>query len=271
MYQGHFGFTSPPFRESIDPSRLVVLPSRSSVLRRLRYGLEQVGGPALLFGAPGSGKTSVAAMLARAIGGRSVPLAYPAMPAAELLAFLADELDGLERAGGASAPGLHATLRRLRARLDGPAGRGRSTLLIVDEAHLIDDPSTFEALRLLQNVPTRGPSGLMLLIVGAPEVLLKIPPGLADRLSARIALGPLSDLEAEAYLRGRFEASDVSTPLFEPPQVARLNLLADGLPRRLNRLADLALLIAFDEGLPRPDDRCLDLAALEADPALLAA
>ena len=270
MYQDHFGFTTPPFRESIEPSRLVALPSRTSALRRLRYGLEQ-GGPALLFGPSGSGKTAVSTLLARVIGGRTVHLAYPAMPAAELLAFLADELDGLERASGASAPGLHATLRRLRDKLDGPADRGRSTLLVVDEAHLIDDPMSFEALRLLQNVPTQGPPSLMLLLVGAPEVLLKIPPGLADRLSARVALGPLSDLEAEFYIRGRLEAAGADPTLFEPSQIARLNLQADGLPRRLNRLADLALLIAFADGLPRPDDRCLDVAAREADPSLLAA
>ena len=146
-------------------------------------------------------------------------------------------------------------MRRLRKRLSTAALRGERPLLVVDEAHLIDDPSTFEALRAVLNFTTLGPPDLSLLLVGGPELLLRLPPGLADRLTARCLLGPLTEAESATYLQGRLNAAGVSGGFFEEDAIAILHHAADGLPRRLNRLADLTLLIAYADGLKRPDAR----------------
>lgn len=267
MYEEHFGLSARPFGETVDPAAWVALPGREAVVRRLRYGLEHGQGPSLVFGPPGAGKTLLARTLAVAVGGPCAHLTFPAMPAADLLSFLADELG----AGPAADASIGGSLRRLGRRLSSAVAVGERPLLVVDEAHLIDDPSTFEVLRAVLNFTTLGPPDLMLLIVGGPEVLLRLPGGLADRLTARCLLGPLTEAETATYVLGRLSIAGASEPLFLPEALAALHRAGDGLPRRINRLADLALLIAYAEGMSRPDTRAVAIAARETDPDWLAA
>jgi type II secretory pathway predicted ATPase ExeA len=267
LYEAHFGLVRRPFGETADPSAYVAVPGRETVLRRVRYGLEHGQGPALIFGPPGTGKTLLARVLARDLGGASAHLAFPAMPASELLALLAEELG----VGVPGDPSLSGSVRRLRRHLAASAARGERPLVIIDEAHLIDEPATFEALRLLLNFASQGPPDLSLLFVGGPDVLLRLPPALLDRLTAHCLLGPLAESESSAYISDRLAAAGAARPLFDAPALAALHRAADGLPRRLNRLADLALLIAYAEGLPHPDARAVAIAAHEMDFDALAA
>jgi type II secretory pathway predicted ATPase ExeA len=184
---------------------------------------------------------------------------FPALSAADLVAHLSIEL------GGLAAPNhsLQASLRQLRGQLAALATRGQRPLLIVDDAHLIEAVSTFEALRLLLNFATDGPPDLSLLFVGDAELLLEMPPGLANRLATRCLLGPFAAAETSTYVVGRLAAAGASAPLFSPDALAALHRAAEGLPRRLNHLADLALLIAYAQDLSCADSAVVTLAASE--------
>jgi type II secretory pathway predicted ATPase ExeA len=250
MYESYWRLKEKPFENSSDARFYYPGETHQAALLKLRYAAESRCGGALLAGPSGAGKSLITAMLPGILGEVFSPfvrLVFPQMSTAELLAYVAEELDGDDSAG--AAPGVQASIRRIERFLAANAEQGRHAVIAIDEAHLIDSPQTFEALRLLLNFEPGGLPALSVLLIGEPAILpaLDRMPQWEERLGVKCLLRPFGAEETAGYVEHRLRVAGATRSIVEPDALSTLYELTHGIPRRINRLCDLALLIGFAE------------------------
>jgi type II secretory pathway predicted ATPase ExeA len=250
MYETYWQLNEKPFENSADPRFYYPGESPQAALLKLRYAVENRRGGALLAGASGTGKTLVLAMLRRMIDETYAPFAhlvFPQMSTPDLLAYLADELEGSPR--GAENNGVQTSIRRIERFLSENSAKGRHAVIAVDEAHLIDHPDAWEALRLLMNFEVESRPALSLLISGQTGLLpmLDRMPQFDERLGVKCLMRPFSVEETAAYATHRLKTAGATGEIIDPDAFPILHELTCGVARRINRLCDLALLIGYAE------------------------
>jgi type II secretory pathway predicted ATPase ExeA len=249
MYETYWQLREKPFDNTCDPRFYYPAESHQTALLKVRYAVENGRGGAVLAGPPGCGKTLLVHMLREAMGPACAPivhLVFPQMSAPELLSYLADELTGAAASNNAS---VHLSVQRMSRFLEENTRRGKRALVVVDEAHLVSDPETLEAMRLLLNFEWQGTAGLSLFLVGQPGVLpiLDRAPQLTERLGARCLMRPWEVSETGRYIAHRLRVAGTPENPFPDDAVETIHRLSQGLPRRINRLCDLALLVGYAE------------------------
>ncbi len=250
MYENYWQLNLKPFDSAADPRFYYPAESHQAALLKLRYAVESRSGAALLAGASGLGKSLVADMLPGTMGPECSPfvrLVFPQMSTADLLGYLADELDGGQ--GQAGDGRVQISVRRIERFLASNAEQRRHAVLVIDEAHLLDDPRTFEALRLLLNFQWNGQAALTLLLSGQPAILplLSRMPSWEERLAVKCLLRPFSEEETASYVEHRLRVAGARRTIIEHEALPTLHALTQGVARQINRLCDLALLIGFAE------------------------
>jgi general secretion pathway protein A len=273
MYETYWQLKQKPFENAADPRFYYPGESHQAALFKLRYAIENRRDGALLAGPTGVGKTLITTMLPNCLGEAFAPLVhlrFPQMSTAELLAYLADEFDGADPTAG--TPGVQVSIRRIQRFLAANSEQGRHAVLVVDEAQLLDGVQTFEALRLLLNFERGGTPAMTLLFVGQPGLLplLDRMPQWEERLGVKCLLRPFSEAETAAYVEHRLRVAGAVRSIVEADAIPTLHALTHGLPRRINRLCDLALLVGFAEEQPTLgaghfEAVCQELVAVTAD------
>jgi len=249
MYTAYWRLKRRPFDSDCDPAFYYPGESHQAALLKLRYVVENRQGGGVLAGPAGSGKTLLLAMLRAMLAERLGPwvhLVYPQMPSHELLAWLAGQLTGSSPPTSLS---IAQSLGQIEQSLHDHARQGRHAVLVIDEAHLLDDADVLEALRLLMNFQWEGRGCLTLLLAGQVRLLplLDRTPPLEERLAVRCLLRPFNEAETAAYVAHRLRVAGCDRPVFDAEALGTLHYLSAGIARRINRLCDLALLIGFAE------------------------
>jgi general secretion pathway protein A len=271
MYAPYFGLKHEPFSIAPDPRYLFMSERHREALAHLLYGVKGGGGGfVLLTGEIGAGKTTVCRCLLEQIPKRS-NVAYifnPKLTALELLKTVCEEFHVPVEA---AAPGAALTAKDY---LD-PFNRfllethavGMNNVLIIDEAQMLA-ADVLEQLRLLTNLETNERKLLQIVLIGQPELraMLRRPEleQVAQRVIARYHLDALSEEETHQYLRHRLAIAGLTSAMpFSQRAMQAIHQAARGVPRRINLVADRALLGAYAESVARVDKRIVEKAAAE--------
>jgi general secretion pathway protein A len=245
VYERFFSFKSKPFALNPDPTFLYPSRQHAAALTMLEYGIESQAAFCLLTGEIGSGKTTVARQLIRTLDGHFT-VGLISNTHAGFRSILPWALSAL-----GVVPADDTDIAQYEALTDSVIreyGLGKRTLLIFDEAQNLS-VQVLEELRLLSNINSEKDIALQILLVGQPELRVKLErPELmqfAQRVSVDFHLESLTLAEARAYVRHRLEVAGGDPSMFQPEAVAFIHARSAGIPRLINHLCDLALVYAF--------------------------
>ena len=246
MYNNYFGFSESPF--NITPSSRFYFrnPSCEEVLGIVHHGIEARKGVIAVTGLPGTGKTLLLKFLARNLDPkvRAVIVHNPHTDLNGLLRLLLNRLDLY-----AAADDNTAMFDRLTDYLVELRRNGRTVCLLIDEAQDLDE-NTLDELRLLANLDFEDEALLPIVLLGQPELNIKLDRPSARRIKQRLALTrhiyPLNRNEVGPYIDSRLKVAKYEGPgLFDPEAIEMISDYSRGIPRLINSICDNSLIRAY--------------------------
>ena len=250
MYLPFYGLAEKPFSITPDPRYLYLGGRHAEALAHLLYGVTEAGGFIQLTGEVGTGKTTmIRSLLARRPDNAEIALIInPSMQVGEFVLTICEEL-GVPLAPDAShSPKAQADA--LNRHLLQAHANGRRGVLIIDEAQNLA-PDLLEQVRLLTNLETETQKLLQIILIGQPELRDMLARNdlrqLAQRITGRYHLAPLSREETAAYVRHRLRIAGATQEIFTRSALAELHRTSGGIPRLVNIIGDRALLGGFTE------------------------
>lgn len=252
MYENYWGLREKPFRDDASGTFFFPAETHQTATLKLRYAIDNRHPAVLLLGPSGMGKSLLVSRLRRSLPETFRPvirLAYPLISPAELPLYLASEAGWVSLDGG--SPSNPALLQALERGLREVSRRGERAVVILEEAHLWTSGRFWETLRTLMNLPPDEAPVWSFVISAQPEILpiLRGLPHVEERFTLRCRLKPFSPDETRQYIRHRLTAAGSTREVFTQDAATLIHDLSGGIPRRINRLCDLALFVGFAEKL----------------------
>lgn len=262
MYLEYYSLERPPFRITPDPCLFYTggANGRGVVLEALLYAVTSGEGILKVVGEVGSGKTMLCRMLEQRLPDsvEVVYLANPNLTPHEILYAIAFEL---------KLPVDHSTQRlvlmqHLQEYLLKQHANNRTVLVIIEEAQSMPI-ATLEEVRLFSNLETHQHKLMQIVLFGQPELDKNLQDKsirqLRERITHSFDLRPLGADEVGDYIRFRLQAAGCPAPQVFSSAAEKLIAKASvGLTRRINILADKAMLAAYAESATEQRPRTID-------------
>ncbi|MGA7292048.1 MAG: AAA family ATPase [Terriglobales bacterium] len=248
MYKSFYNLQRNPFEITPDPSFLFPTKRHNEALASLYYGVTAHRGFVVLTGEVGTGKTLILRSLLGLLQRRDVAFALifnPTLSPLEFMRYIALDF-GLQVAGKAKDELIHVLNGFLLQRYQ----RGLTTILVVDEAHLLSE-EILEEIRLLTNLETSQQKLLQIVLAGQPELDQKLDSHelrqLKQRVALRCHLDALSLNETREYMTRRLRIAGASAPgeVFTALAIESVFRHSRGIPRLINTICENALLSGY--------------------------
>jgi type II secretory pathway predicted ATPase ExeA len=245
MYEAYWELTEPPFDNSPNPKFFYLSPEHEEALVRLVYTVRHRKGCGMLTGEYGCGKTTLSRALIQRLEAERYEIGLLTNPSWSATDFLREALYQL----GTETPERHKPelLHLLNDLFFRNYRDGRDTVIIVDEAQLIEDDAVFEELRLLMNFQTDDRFLVTLLLIGSPELRERVRrlKHLDQRITIRYHLNTLDDTHTAAYVAHRLKMAGRTAPIFTEEAIKLIFDFTRGTPREINNICDVALLVGY--------------------------
>jgi general secretion pathway protein A len=263
LYEQYWKLREKPFENDQNTEFFYQSRDHREALVRILYAVMESKGCVLLTGEAGCGKSYVLHSLAQELAKKRVKVAMVKNPAQ-------DPLDLLRQIaitfGVKSALATKSDLVvQLEQYLAYYRERGVRAVLLVDDADTIEGERAYEELRLLLNLEQGGKPLLTLVLAGQPRLKasLRRSPGLAQRVAVSFALPPLSEEDAIQYVNHRMKRVEGDWHIFDLRALREVYRSSRGVPRVINHLCDLSLLLGAAEGRRNVDARIVSRAREE--------
>src|SRR5579863_2174795 len=256
MYKSFYNLKRSPFDLTPDPTCFVATVRHNEALAALYYGICRHKGVVVVTGEVGTGKTLMLRCLLQLFKESSeTSYAYLfncRLSPMEFLHYVAADF-GLKADSHQSKSSL---LIELSKYVTSRGLQGLTTVLIVDEAHNLS-MELLEEIRLLSNLETNDDKLLQILLVGQPELDLKLDSfelrPLKQRIALRAHLAPLDEQDTDRYILERLAiagAAPRTEPLFSPEAVRVIHQYSRGFPRLINTICENSLITAYAQQMP---------------------
>jgi type II secretory pathway predicted ATPase ExeA len=244
MYNQFYNFSEKPFNLAPDPKFLYLTPSHREALAAMLYGVKERKGFVSITGEMGTGKTTLIYSLLRQTDAkvRTVYISHANITFEQLLENILLDLELPIPEGGKSAH-----LRLLNEYLIRKLYRDENLAIIIDEAQNLSK-QVMEELRMLSNLETPKSKLLLIVLVGQPELEVKLDSEdlrqLKQRIEIRRQVHPLRRGECVEYINHRLNlVGSAASMIFTPEAISLICDYSKGIPRTINILCDNALLI----------------------------